>query len=134
MTPATLSLSGRRNAAYPPQVYRMEIDGVAVSLSGKTFAMDVRVTAGQEPALISLDTAPDDTSNGVRAVDAVAGRFRVQIDQATMQAAWDAAYADGVMKAGEAAPLVYRLLVIGSDGIAEAWLEGDFIIEAGVTL
>jgi hypothetical protein len=138
MAAQTHNLTGWRNTAFPPKVLRLNnrVDGVLtpINLSGYTFALDVRATPGAGSALISLDTAADDTANGVRVVEAAAGRVRLQIDQATMQAAWEAAYTAGLMKAGEAAPLFYDLLLIHSDGFVEAPLEGQFNIEPGITL
>jgi hypothetical protein len=128
MEPAIEELRCWRNAPFPPQVYRLP-----ASLIGKTFAMDVRAVGGQGPALISLDTAVSASANGIWAVEAAAGRFRIQIDQPTLQAAWDAALVGGLMKSGEAAPLIYRLLIT-TNGVPQPWLEGPFIIEPGVTL
>ena len=128
MEPAIEELRCWRNAPFPPQVYRLP-----ASLVGKTFAMDVRAVGGQGPSLISLNTASSDTANGIWAVDAAMGRFRFQIDQPTLEAAWDAALASGHMKAGEEARLIYRLLIT-TNGVPQPWLEGPFIIEPGVTL
>lgn len=123
-------LTGFRNVPFPPEVFTFTDAGVPRNFTGKTFAMDVRQLAGTGPALISLDTAINDTMNGVRAVDAAAGQLRFQIDQPTMQAAYDAV----ATKAGETITLVYDLLVIDYDGIPEAIIEGAFTIEPGVTL
>lgn len=131
-------LTGWRNAPFPRseeiQLAYDDAGDLPVNLTGKTFALDARAVPGEGPALISLNTAPDDEANGVRLVNAGLGILRLQIDQATMQAAWDAALAAGLMKAGEAARLFYDLLVISPDGFVEAVLEGRFIILPGVTL
>lgn len=123
-------LTGFRNVPFPPEVFTFTDAGVPRNFTGKTFAMDVRQLAGTGLALISLDTAGDDTMNGVRAVDAAAGQLRFQIDQATMQAAYDAV----ATKAGEAPTLLYDLLVFDSDDVPEAVIEGTFTIQPGVTL
>lgn len=133
MDPDNLRLTGRRNTPFPPDTYAFADLGVAINLTGKTAAMDVRAVAGAGSALISLDMAADATSNGIWFTNTVGGIIRIQISQAVMQSAWDAAKAAGLMKAGEAAPLLYDLLIYSADGVQEAWLEGDFIIEAGVT-
>lgn len=130
----TVPLTGFRNVPFPPEVITFTEAGVARNFTGKTFAMDVRALAGTGPALISLNVATDDTMDGVRAVNAAAGQLRFQIGQAAMQAAWDAAYAAGLMKAGEPVALVYDLLVIDTDGLPEAVIEGSFTIHPGVTL
>lgn len=126
----TVPLTGYRNTPFPPEVFTFRNGAAPQNFTGKTFAMDVRAVAGTGPALISLETATDDTMNGVRAVEAAAGKLRFQIDQTTMQAAYDAA---GV-KAGAPALLVYDLLVIDADGFPDALIEGSFTIEPGVTL
>lgn len=134
MDTLTVDQAGWRNAPFPDDVFAFEDVGVAVNLTGKTAAMDVRAVAGEGAALISLDMAASASADGIWFVDATSGELRIQIDQASMQAAWDAAKAAGLMKAGEAAPLVYDLLIIGPDGVAEAWIEGAFVIYPGVTL
>lgn len=134
---ATFDLTGWRNTPFPPDLIQLALDDageVPVNLSGKSFAMDVRAIPGEGPALISLDLASDDAANGVRVVNAANGDLRLQIDKPTMQAAWDAAFAAGLMKAGEAAVLFYDLLVIGADSFIECVLEGRFIILPGSTL
>lgn len=123
-------LTGYRNTPFPPEVFTFRNGGVPQNFTGKAFAMDVRAVAGTGPALISLDTAADDAMNGVRPVEATAGKLRFQIDQTTMQTAYDAA---GV-KAGAPALFVYDLLVIDADGFPDALIEGSFTIEPGVTL
>lgn len=127
-------LEGRRNVPFPPDVITLTDSGSAVNLSGMTFAIDVRAVPGEGSALISLDTAASDTADGIWVVNAAAGELRIQIDQASMQAAWDASYAAGLMKAGDPAPLFYDLLVFSSGGIPAAWLAGRFNILPGVTL
>lgn len=132
--PKALDLTGWRNTPLPPRILRFETGGVGIDLTGKTFALEVRAVPGEGSALISLDTALNDSADGVRVVEATAGRIRIQIAQPIMQAAWDAAYALGLMKAGEAAPLFYDLIMISPDGFKEAVIEGRFIIYPGVTL
>lgn len=124
------TLTGFRNVPFPPEVFSFTEAGVPRNFTGRTFGLDVRQLAGTGPALISLNTADDDTENGVRVVDAAAGQLRFQIDQATMQAAFDAVST----KAGEAVSLLYDLLVFDPDDIPEAVIEGAFIIQPGVTL
>lgn len=133
MDTVSLRLTGRRNTPFPPDTYAFADAGAPINLTGKTAAMDVRAVAGTGSALISLDMAADAAANGIWFTDTVGGVLRIQISQAAMQSAWDAAYATGLMKAGQAAPLVYDLLLCSADGVREAWLEGDFVIEAGVT-
>lgn len=134
MDTASLDLTGWRNAPFPADIHTFTDGGVAINLSGKTAAMDVRAVAGEGDALISLDMAASSSANGIWFTNSAGGEMRFQISQAVMQAAWDAAYADGMMKAGEAARLVYDLLVFSADGVIEAWIEGPFIIHPGVTL
>lgn len=134
MQTETLPLTGWRNTPFPADVIAF-VDGLTpIDLSLKSFALEVRAVAGAGSALISLDTTDSTSANGVRASDAAGGELVVQIDQATMQSAWDAAYAAGLMKAGEPAPLVYDLRVSDEDGFAEVWLEGSFTINPGITL
>jgi hypothetical protein len=133
MDTVSLRLTGRRNTPFPPDTYAFADAGVPINLTGKTAAMDVRAVAGAGAALISLNMAADATADGIRFTNAAGGVLRFQISQSVMQGAWDAAYASGLMKAGQAAPLVYDLLIYSADGVQEAWLEGAFIIEAGVT-
>lgn len=135
MKTETLPLAGWRNAGFPPDVFAFASDGAPVDLTLKSLSMDVRAVAGEGAALISLDTTNTEfLVNGIFLSDAVAGEITIQIDQPAMKAAWDAAYAAGLMKAGEPAPLVYDLRVEDEDGFAEVWLEGPFIINPGVTL
>lgn len=134
MTPETFHLTGWRNAPFPPDVFAFEEDAAAINLTGYTAALDVRAVAGTGTALISLDTTVSTSADGIRLSDAAGGELVIQIDQASMQSAWDAAYAAGLMKAGESAPLVYDLRIVDPDGHAEVWLEGAFTIKAGVTL
>lgn len=130
MTPETVTLEGWRNAPFPPLVDRFP----GYSAADKTFALDVRDPKRTLGALISLDTAPDDLANGVRILDEAPARLRYQIDQALMASAYDAALAAGLMRAGEAAELVYDLRVTHADGFVEVWTAGRFIIHAGKTL
>jgi hypothetical protein len=136
MITETLDITGWRNAPFPPYSYAFtdEEDAAPVDLTGYTAALDVRAVAGTGSALISLDTTVSTSADGIRFSDPTNGVLVIQVDQASMQAAWDAAYAAGLMKAGETAPLVYDLRLEDSDGYAEVWLEGAFNIEAGVTL
>ncbi|WP_420478221.1 hypothetical protein [Brevundimonas sp. FT23028] len=127
---ATVSLNAFRNVPFPPEVLTFSEGGAPRDFTGKTFAMDVRQVAGTGVALISLNTAPNGTANGVRAVDAAAGQLRIQIDQTTIASVYDAI----ATRAGEVVALVYDLLVIDSAGVPEAIIEGPFIIEPGVTL
>lgn len=130
MTPDLLALEGWSNAPFPPLVDRFP----DFTASGKTFALDVTDAKRTLGVLISLDTAGDDTVNGVRVLDNSPARLRYQIDQATMAAAYAACLAAGLMKAGERANLIYDLRVEHADGYAEVWTGGSFIIHAGKTL
>lgn len=134
MDTVTVDLSGWRNTPFPPDIHAFSDGGAAINLSGKTAALDVRAVAGTGAALISLDMAASDTANGIWFLDEAAGEMRFQIDHASMQSAWDAAYAAGLMKAGEPARLVYDLLLISGDGFSEAPIEGAFTIHPGVAL
>lgn len=133
----SLDLRGWRNAPFPPDIIQLFADdagSVPLALAGYSFALEVRTAPGVGSALISLDMAADTAANGIWIINAGAGEIRIQIAAAQMAAAWDAAFAAGLMRAGEAAPLVYDLRVTDTGGFASVWLEGQFFIEAGVTL
>lgn len=134
MTTQTVHLTGWRNVPFQPDEIGFARHGVPIDLTGLSFALDVRAVAGTGAALISLDTAANDTANGVRVVDATGGVVRIQIAQADMAAAYDAALVAGLMKAGEDAPLLYDLLLFGADGYPTALIEGSFTIKPGTTL
>lgn len=130
MTPELVPLEAWTNVPFPPLVDRFPDYDAA----GKTFALDVTDAKRTLGALISLDTAADDSSNGVRVVEADPARLRYQIDQATLAAAYAACLAAGLMRAGEDAVLVYDLRVTHADGFVEVWTAGSFTIHAGKTL
>lgn len=135
MDAVSFSLTGWRNAPFPPDTYIVTDEaGDGIPLADKTFAMDVRRVPGEGPALISLDMAPNESGDGIWVVDATEGEFRIQIGQLAMQAAWDAMFDDSWIKAGMPAVLYYDLLVSGADDIPECWFEGTFTILPGVTL
>ena len=127
MSPETVSLEGWSTAPFPPVIDRF----ADYDLVGATLALDVVDARRTLGALISLDTAPNDTANGVRVVEESPARIRYQIDQATMAAAYESARAAGLIKAGEDAELVYDLRVTHSDGVVEVWTAGKFTIHAG---
>lgn len=134
METTAYSLRGWRNVPFPPDVRTFtDDDGVAVPLTDRTLAMDVRVTPGTGTALISIDMAPNESGDGFWVLDAGAGQFRIQIGKAALQAAWDAVYAAGLIKAGEAAVLYYDVLLTDSDGAIEVPIAGTFTIEPGAT-
>lgn len=134
MTPLTYDMEGWRNAPFPPDVFTVTDGGTPVDITSWDFGLDVRAYGGAPAALISLNATDAPSTNGVLVLSGVAGTFRVQIDQATMQAAWDAAYGAELCKAGEPARLVYDIRPIQSDGVADVICEGAFIIQPGVTL
>lgn len=134
MVPLTFDMEGWRNAPFPPDVFEVAEDGEPVDITGWSLAMDVRAYGGSPTALISLDTTDSTTNDGLLILSGSAGTFRVQIDQASMQAAWDAAYAAGLCKAGQSARLAYDIRLTHTDGLAEVVAEGVFTINPGVTL
>lgn len=134
MKTRTVHLEGWGNVPYPTEVIAFIVDGEAVDLTGKTFAMDVRVVAGEGDPLIILDTTASLSANGVRVASAVDGEIVIQIDQPSMQATWEAVRTLGLIGPGQVAPLTYDLLVEDEDGFAQVWIEGDFTIKPGVTL
>ncbi len=129
MTPEIVPLEGWHSVAFPPEVLRFP----NYDLTGKTLAMDVRDPLRDLPVLITLNTAADDSANGVRIVGESPARIRVQIDKPTMAAAYATVLAAGLMRAGEDAVLVFDLLAKHEDGFVDPWIEGPFIIHAGTT-
>lgn len=130
MTPESVPLEAWANAPFPPLVDRFpDFDA-----TGKTFALDVTDARRTLGVLISLDTAADDSANGVRVLDNNPARLRYQIDQATLAAAYAACLAAGLMRAGESIDLIYDLRVTHADGFVEVWTAGPFTLHAGKTL
>lgn len=134
MTPAVLDLQAFRNAPFPPDEFSLTEGGEPLDITDMTFAMDVRAYEGAPSALISIGTADIPGNNGIYVLSGVNGTFRIQITQAAMQSAWDAAYAAGVCRAGETASLVWDLRIEHADGLVEVPLAGAFHINPGVSL
>lgn len=132
MRARTVHLEGWGNVPYPAEELSFDVDGDAVDLTGKTFALDVRAVAGEGEPLISLDSTDSASANGIRQSSAT--DIIIQIDQLTMKAAWEAAFEAGLMDPGKNARLTYDLLVEDEDGFAQVWIEGEFIIKPGVAL
>ena len=130
MIPAPVLIRVWRNARYAEE-FHFEIDGAPYNLSGWTGAMQVRLYGAQPgDALISLASV---TSNieGVRVVEPTQGIVRVQINEATLTTLWTTL--GGPAEPGDAITLKYDL-VMTQAGADEVWIEGDFIIEPGVTV
>lgn len=132
MRARTVHLEGWGNVPYPTEELSFDVEGAAVDLTGKTFALDVLAIAGEGEPLISLDSTASTSANGIRASSAI--DIIIQIDQPTMKAAWEAALEAGLMDPGKTARLAYDLRVEDEDGFAQVWIEGDFIIKPGVAL
>lgn len=133
MDPAELELRGWRNAAFPGDEIQPVYLGAPIDLTDRTYRMQVRRYGGESGTpLIDLETAASATAEGVWPIDEAEGVFRVQIEPATMQAAYDAVATE--IEAGARAELVYDLIATDPDGFTFALIEGAFIIEPGVTL
>lgn len=121
-----------RNVPFPPDEIALSTGGAPLNLTGKTAAMDVRLPNGGA-VVISLDMAASPSSDGIRFTDPTGGVLIIQIDQPSLQAAYDAAVAAGLVPPGGVAELDYDLLLIGADEVPEVILEGRFIIHPGRT-
>ncbi|MAM40644.1 MAG: hypothetical protein CL949_19565 [Erythrobacter sp.] len=126
---ATLRLVARRNA---PFVWRRQVmDGLTpVDITGYAFALQLRLYGGAAgSALISLGTTTTVGGEGIRIVDAAAGLFEIVILEASLN------ILPGIHQpeAGDPQTFAYDLRVTPSGGVAEIWLEGDFILHPGTT-
>lgn len=130
MKTVALDLKGWRNVPFPRDVVAFVVDGEPVDLTGFSFALDVRLIPGEGDALISLDSTSSTSENGVRIASASEGEIVIQIDQASMQAAYESAD----VKAGYPAKFYYDLLADDEDGFRQVWVEGNFVINPGVTI
>lgn len=132
MRPATVALTAWRNARFVAEWHFTESDQAFDFTSYSDARLEVRQYGAQAgDAAISLGKV---TSNieGVRFLEPSQGVLRVQIDQATLEAAYDDLI--GNNEAGSSLTLVYDLILTGPDNADEPWIEGAFTLKPGVTI
>ena len=132
MRPATVPLTAWRNARFAEERHFTESDQPLDFTSYSDARLEVRQFGAQAgAAAISLDKVVTNIE-GVRFLEPAHGVLRIQIDQATLEAAYDALF--GTNEAGSALKLVYDLVLTGPDGADEIWMQGDFTLNPGVSI
>lgn len=131
MTPATVPITVWRNARYIEE-FPFEIDGEPYDLTSWSAALQVRLYgAAGGSALISLANVTSDTQ-GVWIIEPSEGIVRVRVDEATLSTLWTTL--GGPAEAGDPITLAYDLVMTPPAGGDEVWMQGDFIIQPGVTV
>jgi hypothetical protein len=138
MTPATVTLRVWRNARYIEEFpFTAPADGddaAPYDLTGWTGRLQVRLYgAAAGAALLSLASQVSD-GEGVWIIEPASGIVRVRIDEDSLTALWDGLLPDpAVAEPGDPITLKYDLVMTPPVGGDEVWMQGDFIIEPGVT-
>lgn len=131
MIPATVQIAVWRNARYAEE-FEFKIDGEPYDLTGWAGSLQVRLYGAQPGSAVITLANVGSNIEGVWINDPTLGCLQVRIDEATIAAAWTAI--GGGAEAGEAARLKYDLVMTPPGGGDEVWIQGDFIIEPGVTV
>ena len=127
ITPATVTLTALRNVGMAPEEFAFTEGGLPLDLTGYTARLQVRQYGFQAgDPMIALDQVSA-LGEGLFFIEPKAGRLVIQIAPETL----DTLPPPG--KAGASVRYVYDLVLTGPDGIAEVWMEGDFIIQPGKT-
>lgn len=136
MSPATVALRVWRNARYVEEFPFTAPSGgdedAPFDLTGWSAKFQVRLygAAAGDP-ILSLTNQTTDVQ-GVWIIEPSQGIIRIRIDEASIASAWSAI--GGGTEAGDAAELKYDLVLTPPAGGDEVWMQGDFIIEPGVTV
>jgi hypothetical protein len=128
MIPETVTLTGRRNTPFAEEYEFTDETGAAFDFTNATAAMQIRLF-GDAPgaALASLLPVTVGTAEGVYMSDPANGKIAVLINESTLDALPAAA------TAGRADVFAYDLIITWSDGLQECLIEGQFILNPGVT-
>lgn len=126
---ARVTLGGRRY-----QVCTRSVRIVGVDLTGASFRMEVRL-APNTPGipLVALGTVTTGAAEGVRliGVETVDGKpvstLGLRVNKSTMEAM------PFTGELGDDSVFAYDLMVTPAGGVEQAWLAGDFVVQAGVT-
>lgn len=126
MIPETVELIGRRNADFIEE-YSFSEDNVPVDLTGCSARMQLRLY-GNAPGspLIDLATVSTDVQ-GVKFVDRVNGLIQVKINQANL------AGLPARVSTDSRSSFAYDLRITWPDGVEDVFMEGAFVLKAGVT-
>lgn len=127
MIPETVALTARRNTPFAEEYEFTDETGAAFDFTGCTGAMQVRLY-GNAPgaALVNLANVGSDIE-GVWVRDPANGIISVRIDENTLIALPEAS------TPGAADVFAYDLIITWSDGLEECLMEGQFILNPGVT-
>jgi hypothetical protein len=129
MIPVTMDFDCWANADYTEE-FGIVVDGVPYSLTGSTFAMNVRRFPRATDSVFNLATVVTDIQ-GLRILDAPGGVVAIRINKATLETAYSAwsenAIANAVLN------FTYDLRITHADGSQEVMAQGIVAINPGVT-
>lgn len=137
MTPVAVPITAWRNARYIEEFYfTAPIDDVdaPVDLTGWLGKIQVRLYgAASGSALMTLSPVVSDVE-GVWVIEPTGGVVRARADEATLTSLWTALGGVGAREPNRPFKLKYDLVMTPPSGGDEVWLEGDFILQPGVTV
>lgn len=120
MIPATIDFQCRTNADYGEEL--LFADGeVPLNLTGVDFKMEVR-RYPNGPLLFEVPIGPLDALNGI---------VSLGISRRILRETYDAVIG---VQSGAVAKMSHDIIGTQVDGFVDAWAQGTFVIEAGVTL
>jgi hypothetical protein len=127
-TAANRTLKGRRNA---PFEWRFQVmSGLTpIDLTGYIFAMQLRQYGAAAAVLIDLAMTSVEGAKGIRIADAAQGRIHIVIPEADINSLPGV----HVPAVNAAQAFSYDIRVIPAGGLPSVWIEGDFIVQPGVT-
>ena len=125
-SPVQWNMVVRKNAPWDQELTITDTEGVAVDITGWTFAMQVRLYEGAGgAALIDLATVVT-AIEGIQITDAAAGEIVIRIDEASLEAL--------PAQDGENKPATFRHDIEVDDGTDEFIAAyGTFTVYTGVT-
>lgn len=126
MTPARLDLRVWRNAVFPLDEFRLEIDGSPIDLTGAVVEFQVRLADGTAGAALIDCSSADVSGDRIDITSPTLGRFQILVSEMTHEAL------PAAPRANVPARFRYDLRVDLGDGF-EPYLWGDYIVQTGVS-